>query len=251
LSRENTVRIDELTWIEVKALLDRGVRRFILPVGTLEPHGTHLPLGTDTIAPYAIALEVARRVNALVLPPIYYGVTKSLAGYPGAVRIEPSILKEYVYSILKYMALHGFKEAVIMNGHGGREQVEALDKAAFRIWQEYHIPVLIINWWSLARERGITQKFLSKEGGHGGSDETAVIYSVAPHLVKKHLYDENQILVYSSSIIAYPIEGTIINYSDKEGGVLFDETKSKKYFNMLVNEIAKVVDEYFQKVSFK
>ncbi len=240
--------LSKISWLEVRELLKRGFRRVILPVGTIEPHGTHLPLGTDAFIPEVIAERVAARTWAVVLPTVYYGVTKSLHGYPGSIRIEPSTLENFVYEILSSMAWHGFREAVILNGHGGSEQESALENAGRRLWLEHRVPVLIIDWWVLARERGLNKKYFSKEGGHAATDETAAIYAINPALVRKDLYSGDEITIYSRGVKGFPLGGTIINYSEEEGEVLFDEEKSKQYFEELVELVVNVINNYFEKI---
>jgi len=229
------VKLHEMSWIEVRDALRRGVDTFILPVGTVEPHGTHLPLGTDALIPEAIGEKLAERLGAVLLPTVYYGVTRSLHGYPGSVRVEPETLERLVYEILRSMAFHGFRLGVVLNGHGGSEQVSAVDRAAYRAWTMHGLPVAVIMWWTLARDAGLTEKVLGKEGGHAGSDETACIAATRPGLVKKQLYRSEEVEVYTQGFKTYPYVGSVINYSPGEGDVLFDEERSKLYFKELVD----------------
>ncbi len=238
----------ELSWIEVKNLLRDGIDTVILPVGVIEPHGVHLPLGTDALIPEALGEKVAERTNAILLPTIYYGTIKSLHGYPGSIRVEPEILENMIYQILKSMIFHGFRRIVILNGHGGSEQISAINNTAFRIWSEYKVPVIVIDWWILAREKGLTKEILDKEGGHAGSDETACIIARYPQLVKKDLYSDSEIVVYSRGTRTYPLIGTVINYNIEEGSVLFDENKARLFINRLIDLIVKEVQVFFEKV---
>ena len=157
-------RLDELTYVEVAELVRAGADTAVLPVGTVEPHGPHLPLGTDTLIAEAIAELVAAKLNALLLPALPYGVTGSLHGYPGSVRVEPEAPEKLAYSVLESMALSGFKYALIVNGHGGN--TPSLEAAARRAWYERRLATMVVDWWVLARERGVTQRVLGKEGGH-------------------------------------------------------------------------------------
>ncbi|RLE91840.1 MAG: creatininase family protein, partial [Thermoprotei archaeon] len=101
------MKLHELTYKEVKIFLERGVDTFILPVGTIEPHGPHLPLGTDAFIPEKIGEILPEKIKAVLLPTIYYGVTGSLHGYPGSIRIEPEVLEQLIYQVLKSMSFHG------------------------------------------------------------------------------------------------------------------------------------------------
>lgn len=230
-----TRKLAELTYVEVGEILAKGLDTAILPVGTVEPHGTHLPLGTDNIIPELLAEKLADRIDALILPTLNYGVTNSLHGYPGSIRVKPENLENIVYDILESLAFHGFKIAVILNGHGGNTQ--ALDNAARRAWLDHRLATLLVDWWTLARDKGLTQALLGKEGGHAATDETALVALYNPELVKRDLYTREAIFVASSGVRAYPLPGTIINYSATEGEVLFNPEKSKEYLDALVEEI--------------
>jgi len=110
---------DELTYSELSSALSRGVDSVVFPVGTVEPHGAHLPLGTDTIIAEVVGELVAERVGALLLPALPYGVTGSLHGYPGSVRVPPDVLEALVLSVLESVSSHGVRYALLLNGHGG------------------------------------------------------------------------------------------------------------------------------------
>lgn len=227
-----------MTYAELAELLRSGVDAAILPVGTVEPHGPHLPLGTDNIIPELVAEKLAEKIGAVVLPTVNYGVTNSLHGYPGSIRVRPEVLEELVYDILASLAFHGFKAAVVLNGHGGN--TGALDGAARRAWLTHRVASLVVDWWVVARERGLTQRALGKEGGHAATDETALVALARPDLVKRKLYNSEEIFVASQGVRAYPLPGTIINYSEGEGEVSFDFSGAPQYLEALVEEVARL-----------
>ncbi len=237
-------KLAELSYVEVRELLRRGVDTAILPVGTIEPHGPHLPLGTDNIIPELIAERLAEKINGVVLPTVNYGVTNSLFGYPGSIRIRPETLESLVYEILSSIASQGFKLAVILNGHGGN--TAPLDSAARRAWLDHRLATLLVDWWKLARERGLTQRILGKEGGHAATDETVLVALANPNLVKRHLYSSSEIFVASSGVQGYPLPGTIINYTPGEGDVSFDASRATEYLDAIVEEIAGIYNKLRQ-----
>jgi len=245
------MELKKLSWMEVKNYLNKNIKRFILPIGTIEPHGTHLPLGTDAIIPEELSLKIAEKTNSIVLPTIYYGVTDSLYGYPGSVRVEPETLENLIYDVMRSMVFSGFKEAVVMNGHGGSKQVSAIEKACQKIWVNCRIPNIVINWWILARENKITEKYFNKKGGHAATDETAMIMAIDKKLVKRELYKDEEIVIWKEGVKTFPLEKSIINYSEDEGSVIFEEKRSVEYFNELSNLISKIINDYFNDISFK
>jgi creatinine amidohydrolase len=112
--------LDELTTEEVRALGKTSVA--IVPVGSVEPHGPHLPLGTDTTISVeasvrAVALLAARGVEALVAPSIPYGVTDYARGFPGALSIPPAVLTGFLQAVVHALLGEGFSHVCLVNNH--------------------------------------------------------------------------------------------------------------------------------------
>ena len=112
--------LDELTTEEARALGRNSVA--IVPVGSVEPHGPHLPLGTDTTISVeasvrAVALLAARGVEALVAPSIPYGVTDYARGFPGALSIPPAVLTGFLQAVVHALLGEGFSHVCLVNNH--------------------------------------------------------------------------------------------------------------------------------------
>ena len=129
-----TVRIAEMSWTEY----DRRVREtkpiVILPVGSLEQHGPHTPLATDTIIPTALSEAVARRIGALVAPPIAYGYksqprTGGGNHFPGTISLDGRTLTNLARDILRELARHGVRRVMVMDSHYENEMflIEGID----------------------------------------------------------------------------------------------------------------------------
>ena len=101
---------------------------------------------------------------------------------------------------------------------------------------------MVVDWWVLARERGVTQRLLGKEGGHAATDETAIVLAVKPHLAKRELYSGSEIYVHSAGIRAYPLPGTVINYTPQEGDVTFPPPEKCRQF---LEEVAEAIANLF------
>ena len=110
---------DELTWPEVNEAVAIG-KIPILPVGSVEQHGHHLPLKVDHLCASAVATEAARlRPDiSLVLPPVSYGYVHHVMDFPGSLNIHFEHFIQFCLDICKSLAYHGFKKIVIVNGHG-------------------------------------------------------------------------------------------------------------------------------------
>ncbi len=177
------MRIEELSWPEFDRIKDKLVA-VILPVGSVEAHGRHLPLGTDVFAPLKIAELVEQKVRergkeVLVMPPIWYGHSFALNAYPGTINVRPESLRMYVGDVLAELAAEGFKKIVLLNGHGGN--VYPLTEAAEDVAELYpDVEVYLINWWLDFREDILS---VCSSQGHAGEDETSVMLAIRPELV--------------------------------------------------------------------
>ena len=118
------------TWPEAEPLF--GPRTVaLLPVGSTEPHGPHLPLDTDVTIALAQARRAAERlegvgVPALVLPPLAYGVTRFTEGFAGRVTLRPGTLWAFVEDVVASLEQDGVRQLVVVNGHLELEHVKVL-----------------------------------------------------------------------------------------------------------------------------
>jgi creatinine amidohydrolase len=170
-------RFDELTDPEIAVALARSPRA-ILPMGSIEQHGPHLPTGTDFFAATAIALAVAEHTDALVLPLCPLGVTPMHMPYPGTVSLRPETLQEVVWDIGSSLAGHGCRELVILNWHEGN--IPPLALVAERLHRSLGLAVVTVQACYVAEEQ-----FGPSAGGltHGGKIEAWSVLACRPDLV--------------------------------------------------------------------
>jgi creatinine amidohydrolase len=162
-------------------------RTVIVPVGSVEEHGPHLPLGTDTFH----ALEVARRAAearpVLVAPPLYYGLCRSTREHPGTVSISGDTLRALVVELGREFYRQGASNLVIMSGHAGGTHMAALVEAGETLLAELpEAQVAVVNLLEVLREVVAARPELVKTKGdsHAGEVETALMLAAYPHLVK-------------------------------------------------------------------
>lgn len=98
---DDQVWLQSLTWEEVAQKTRESKNTIILPVGSTEQHGTHLPVGTDTMVAIALAESAARKAEVLVAPPLWFGWSPHHMVLPGTITIRPEILIEVVYDVVK------------------------------------------------------------------------------------------------------------------------------------------------------
>jgi len=95
----------------------------IIPVGSLEKHGEHLPLGIDGLMAHKVALLAAEKEPAVVLPPLFFTYVKIMKNSPGAISLEADIFLDLLENLCDEVARNGFKKIILLNGHGGNEAI--------------------------------------------------------------------------------------------------------------------------------
>jgi creatinine amidohydrolase len=232
--------MDDLNWMEFREIVPAKVKTVLLTTGTLEPHGV-INNGADNLAPVKIAEAIAPEVNALIAPHIPYGVTGSMAPYPGATHIPGEVYAPYVRAVLVGLERNGFKNIVIINGHGG-PQTEVLNKVAQDVALDHRVNTLVVNWWAACAD--VTQEIFGNAGGHAGENETAFIQAINPKLVKKERYSDALASPNwaPGSGSATPAPSSIGLYRKGEGMLRdFDQKKADEYFRRVNRCVATLI----------
>jgi creatinine amidohydrolase len=238
--------MDRINWMEFKEVVPSKIDTVLLPTGTLEPHGV-INNGADNTAPTAMAKAIAEKTNAMIAPTLNYGITGSLEGYPGAFRISEKAYRPFVKEILEGLAKNGFKNIIILNGHGGG-QTAVLQDVASEIAIELKIRTLVINWWSLAAD--VTAEVFKENGGHAGWNETAYVQAIDPSLVKKERYtgkDMTTAYPRPGTWSATPFPSSIGLYEEGQGYPKFDQSKADEYFKKVNAKVADLIIEIRRK----
>jgi creatinine amidohydrolase len=131
MSTAHEYRFNRLTWAEMDDAIGRQPV-VILPTGSTEQHGRHLPLDVDLFLTESVCHEIGRRAggNVLVLPAIPYGLNLHHIDFPGTIHIEPDVFIDYCVNVTKSVAYHGFEKILVVNGHGSN--VPLIDVVARR-----------------------------------------------------------------------------------------------------------------------
>jgi creatinine amidohydrolase len=141
-------RYEKLTWPDINDAVDLG-KVCLVPCGSVEQHGHHLPLDVDIVCPRGIAFGAGRQVpdKLLVLPPVWYGYTAHVMDFPGTINNHYETFINHVLDITKSLAYHGFKKIVLLNGHGSN--MPNLDLVARRTNLETDAECVLVGWWNL------------------------------------------------------------------------------------------------------
>ena len=158
----------------------------LLPIGCVEMHGPHLPTGTDAIIAEAIAERAAALEPAIILPTLYYNLNDEMACYPGTIAISPEVLARLYEEVFCEAARNGFHRIVLLNGHGGSEEVTRFVQHSLlhrRVTEARSIAVFEISLHALGEALQGVLDTAPTQQGHGCERETALVLDARPDLV--------------------------------------------------------------------
>lgn len=242
----STREMERINWMEFKEVVPSKINTVLLSTGTLEPHGV-INNGADNTAPFAIAKTIAPRVNAMIAPTLPYGITGSMEAYPGAFQITEAAYRPFVKQILEGLAKNGFKNIIILNGHGGG-QTAVLQSVAAEVATEKKVRTLVINWWSFASYE--TKEVFGEDGGHAGLNETAFIQAIDPTLVHPEKYTGAEMTTAypaAGTWSAVPFPSSIGLYQKNQGYPKFDQKKADEYYKKVTDKVANLITEIVKK----
>jgi creatinine amidohydrolase len=175
--------IEEMTMSEFEEGLKR-TRTVFIPFGSVEEHGSHLPLSTDTIQAYEVGKGAAELIPLFVAPPVHYGCCRSTSRHPGTISVTTSTLKKMMKDIVRSLYSHGMINYIILTGHAGGTHRMALQDAGEELISEMpDIKLAVVTEYDLAKREG--RGIIETEGdAHAGEIETSRIMHSHPHLVK-------------------------------------------------------------------
>lgn len=207
--------LSEMTSAEVKDYLGEGVDLAVLPVGAIEQHGPHGPLGIDYFGAVLVAERITEKLKAILLPSSIYGASSNHMHFAGTISLRPETLIGLVEDICRSAAHHGFKKLIIVNGHEGNDSM--LSIAARRVREETGLIITISNWYNALMDvwrtlPGIAgTRFEKLEWhdfmAHGGLLEIAVTMAYKSDIVRMDLAvtgsSKNRALM-SNSVLRFP-----------------------------------------------
>lgn len=183
MRKDTETYLANLTKDEFAAAMRAG-RWLLLPFGTVEAHGPHLPLATDRLQAEHICAAVAERINGLVAPALPYGVCRTFRNFPGTISLTPATLEAVVREVMGEYIRHGGRKFALITGHAEPAQMEAFREAALPLVNaDPDLVVLAIGPYDfldpIRQEAGLVGR-----DGHAGSIETSGMLVVAEELVR-------------------------------------------------------------------
>lgn len=239
--------VEHMTWEEYRDEITRRI--IILPVGSLEQHGPHLPLNVDVVIPTSLAKMVSEELDAMVLPPIAYGYKSNPTSgggqlFPGTTSLDGSTLINLALDILRETYRHGGRRFLVLNGH--YENLAFLNEAIDLFIREVEdARVVLLSWWDQVSDEMVDELFA--EAGFPGWDtehaaitETSLMQYFAPELVREDKIIDDQSERKPTYSIFPPPDDII-----PKSGVLYKATyasrkKGEKLAKQVVSAIVRI-----------
>jgi creatinine amidohydrolase len=234
--------LDELSTVEAEKAAASGTV-VIFPIGSVEEHGEHLPLCTDSIQSEFIALEVAKRSGCLVAPPFRQGICNAGRNFPGTMSIEFDTLRMVARDVLSELVRNGFNRIIVLSGHAGSSHMVALRLAAQHVVKQTEgsqkqARIMVLSDFDFAVE--LKNLGFPENDGHAGAIETSRVMDIRPDLIKGK-GKAGTMNVPRFEVVADPERYFV-------GGVNGDparasEEKGKALNAYIIEQIAKLVEE--------
>ena len=241
----STREMERINWMEFRDVVPSKINTVLLPTGTIEPHGV-VNNGADITAPVGIARAIAKQVNALIAPAVPYGITGGMEAFPGAFQISEEAYRPYIKQVMEGLAKNGFRNLIVINGHGG-PQTAVLQAVAAEVSRDKKIRILVFNWWTYCSD--VTKEVFGEDGGHAGWNETAFVQAIDRTLVHPEKYKEEMVTANPApgTWAAYPSPSSIGLYQPGQGYPKFDQKKADEYFAKVIDKVTTLVKDIVRK----
>ncbi len=237
----------------------------IIPLGIIEKHGPHLPLGTDLYEAREVAFNAAKQEYAVVFPPYFTGQIFEAKHQPGAVAYSSELMWKMLEETCNELSRNGLKKIILLNGHGGNTSFLQYFCQAQLMTQHDYIVVLFRPGSDQENAAEIRSLKKAKLDGHAGEEETSMMYFIRPDLVDQKALsaesgaDQNRLaeLPFGYTGIwwyaKYPNHfASDINQPNKRLGELLIKSESKQLAELTKylkqnNTVEQLQNEFFKK----
>jgi len=201
----------------------KNVRFAVVPLGSVEYHGPHAPLGTDVILAEGFAGGIDLELKPLIYPAVpYTACPGKTARYPGTISVRPSVMTDYLCDIAEGICRLGIRRILLLNAHDGNMGISRT-VAEFVTAKYPDASFLIVNWWQMAAVSFTAQGGLFQETtgrGHGGPYEMSAVKAFRPELVAVSETDaERESGPPLSSLPYVLVEGTPLGWDGYTGKI--------------------------------
>jgi creatinine amidohydrolase len=181
--------LENITMEEFKRHLKR-TKTIIFPFGTVEEHGRHLPLSTDTLIIYEVLKRVIKKRKVFIAPPVHYGVCTTTSQHPGTINISPGTLRNLTRDITVDAYKKGLRNILLVSGHGGGQHMSAIKEVAEELIEELEgVRIAVFSPYDVLWKE-LSEVADTPNDSHAGELETSMVLALAPKLVKGRSKEE-------------------------------------------------------------
>jgi len=162
----------------------KGSPVVILPIGSMEEHGAHLPLGSDTFEIDFVINRLSEKLDCMILPTLNYGNCGSTYNFPGTISVSFDSLRAFITDILKEVIRHDGRRILVISGHAGTDHMAAMRMAAKSIVKDYpDAKIMVMSDYDLVPDyKGGN---IPSWDGHAGKAETSRMLNIRPDISKR------------------------------------------------------------------
>jgi len=178
MAERRTYELGRMTWKEIEQILPRNPV-LLIPIGTVEEHGPHLPVNADNLAADFVARRAAEATDAYLVPAINYGYSPLCSDFPGTISIRPETLTLLVRDVCGALVRQGFRRFIFVNNHGGNQP--SCEQVARELKAEHGLIIGNIYPWTIGY--AVMRDAYDEPAavyGHGGEPETSAMMAMYP-----------------------------------------------------------------------
>ena len=248
--------LHEMSWIEIKEIANEKTV-VILPTSSIEQHGPHLPIGTDSYIGYELCKRLGKslvgKIPFVIAPPMVFGASSHHIDFPGTMSVTTNTYLALIQDLCHCLIGHGFKKIILLNSHGGN--TAPLEMVIRNIRDQHKVVIAAVTYWVVATKE-ITRIRESKIGGiaHAGELETSCMLVIKPHLVNKRLlkrkipkWRTNYVMLDFQDMGKVNLAQHLCDFTST--GVIGDPTlaseeKGKQFIETITDSLSKFVIEF-------
>ena len=181
------LHLDRLTWADVKLEIENGRDTVLVPFGSTEQHGRHMPLGTDAVLGDEFGWALAVRLDAFLAPTVRFGCSDHHLSFPGTISLSDDTFHGIVTDVVASLSHHGFRRILLMPTHGGNfkpladavAQLKTIDKVKVIAFTD--LEGLVQAAFKSSSAFGVNP---AQSGAHAGEWEASLMLALRPDQVK-------------------------------------------------------------------